>query len=112
MIIQVVLPVYLIVGLLQIPFWYYASVRWVMMAVCIYLALLSFSNDFPITLVLMLCMMFIFRPLYPFIIEGTVWIGFIIAAIILFEMTIYYLKENYKRKEEKELPDLSNHTNN
>ena len=110
--IQFFLPIYLIVGLFPIPFWYSALIRWVILAVCIYLAILSFANDFPITLILMLCMMFLFRPIYPFIIESGVWVMFIIAAIILFLMTIYYLKENYKRKEERKLPDLSNQTNN
>ena len=110
--IQFFLPIYLIVGLFPIPFWYSALIRWVILAVCIYLAILSFVNDFPITLILMLCMMFLFRPIYPFIIESGVWVMFIIAAIILFLMTIYYLKENYKRKEERKLPDLSNQTNN
>lgn len=110
--IQFFLPIYLIIGLLPISFWYFALIRWVILAVCIYLAILSFANDFPITLILMLCMMFLFRPIYPFIIEGGVWIMFIIVAIILFLMTIYYLKENYKRKEERKLPDLSNQTNN
>lgn len=110
--IQFFLPIYLIIGLFPIPFWYSALIRWVILAVCIYLAILSFANDFPITLILMLCMMFLFRPIYPFIIESGVWVMFIIAAIILFLMTIYYLKENYKRKEERKLPDLSNQTNN
>jgi len=111
-IIQYLLPIYLIVGLLEIPFWYYASVRWVIMAVCIYLAILSFSNEFPISGMLMLCLMFIFRPIYPFIIEGIVWVAFNVALMILFLMTIYYLKENYKRKAERKLPDLTKYINN
>lgn len=109
--IQFLLPIYLIVGLLPIPFWYYASVRWVIMAVCIYLAILSFSNDFPISGMLMLCLMFIFRPIYPFILEGILWVGFVLSAIVLFLMNIFYLKENYKRKEEINLPDLTKHLN-
>lgn len=111
-VIQLLLPIYLIVGLLEIPFWYYASVRWVIMAACIYLAILSFSNEFPISGMLMLCLMFIFRPIYPFIIEGIVWAAFNVALIILFLMTIYYLKENYKRKAEMKLPDLTKYINN
>jgi hypothetical protein len=110
--IQFIIPIYLFVGLFPIPFWYYASIRWVIMVVCIYLAILSFSSDFPIQGILMICMIFIFRPIYPFIIEGTMWVAFNIAAIILFLLTIYYLKENYKRKEEMKLPDLSNNFNN
>lgn len=110
--IQFFLPIYLIVGLFPLPFWFSALIRWIILAVCIYLAILSFANDFPITLILILCMIFLFRPIYPFIIESGVWVMFIIAAIILFLMTIYYLKENYKRKEERKLPDLSNQTNN
>lgn len=110
--IQFFLPIYLIVGLVPIPFWYYALIRWVVLTVCVYLAILSFANDFPITLILMICMMFIFRPIYPFIIEGLMWVAFNISAIILFSITIYYLKENYKRKEERKLPDLSNQNYN
>ncbi len=110
--IQFFLPIYLFIGLFPIPFWYYAMIRWVILVVCIYLAILSFANDFPITLILMICMIFIFRPIYPFLIEGTIWVAFNISAIILCLMTIFYLKENYRRKEETKLPDLSNQTNN
>ena len=109
--IQFIIPVYLIVGLFPIPFWYYASIRWVIMVVCIYIAILSFSSDFAIQGILMICMIFIFRPIYPFIIEGIVWIGFNTAAIVLFLMTIYYLKENFKRKAEMKLPDLTKQLN-
>lgn len=111
-VIQLHLPIFLIVGLLEIPFWYYASVRWVIMSVCIYLAILSFSNEFPISGILMLCLMFIFRPIYPFIIDGIVWAAFNVAIIILFLITIFYLKENYKRKAEMKLPDLTKYINN
>jgi len=111
-IIWIVLPIYLIIGLLPIPFWYYASIRWVILAVCIYISIIALSNDFPIVFILMLCIMFIFRPIYPFIIEGIMWGVFNIAVILLFSITIYYLKEDFKRRAEINLPDLSNQINN
>lgn len=110
--IQIALPVYLIVGLLPIPFWYFESVRWVTLAVCIYLAKLSLSNDFSINFFMMLCMMFLFRPIYPFVLEGLTWIFFNLVAIVIFSITIFYLKENIKSKAEINLPDLSKHINN
>jgi len=106
------LPVYLFIGLLPIPFWYHASIRWVVLAVCIYLAILSFTNNFIIIFVLMLCIVFLFRPIYPFILEGIIWITFNIAAIVLISITIYYIREELKRKAEKYFPDLSNNINN
>lgn len=106
------LPLYLFIGLLDVPFVYYVSIRWIVLAVCIYLAVLSFKNDFIINFVLMICIMFLFRPVYPFILEGLVWIAFNIAAIVLISITIYYLREELKRRAEKYLPDLSNNINN
>ena len=110
--IQFALPVYILMGLSPIPFWYFASVRWVILSVCIYLAILSLSHNFPISFVLMLCMMFFFRPIYPFVLEGLFWIFFNIAAIAVLSITIYYLKEDCKRRAEINLPDLSKHINN
>ncbi len=110
--IQYALPVYILLGLLPVPFWYFTSVRWVILAVCIYLAILSLSYNFPISFVLMLCMMFFFRPIYPFVLEGLLWIFFNLAAIALFSVIINYLREDCKRRAEINLPDLSKHINN
>ena len=110
--ILITLPLYLLIGLLPVPFWYLASIRWVILTVCIYLAILSLSRDFPINFFLMLCIMFIFRPIYPFILDGILWTFFNVVAIVLFSLTIFYLREDCKRIAEINLPDLSKHINN
>ena len=79
---------------------------------CIYISIIALSDDFPIVFILMLCIMFIFRPIYPFIIEGIMWGVFNTAVILIFSITIYYLKEDFKRRAEINLPDLSNQINN
>ena len=106
--IQFFIPVYLLIGFLDIPFWYYESVRWTILIVCLYIAIVSIRNDFLVNFILMLGLIFLFRPIYPFILEGLMWIAFNISAIIIISITILYLKEEYKRKSELKLPDLLN----
>jgi len=111
-IIWIALPIFLIIGLLPIPFWYYASIRWVLLFVSGYIATISLTLGFPINFVLMLCIMFLFRPIYPFILEGSIWVTFNISALVLISITIYYLREEYKRKDEVRRQNLYDQINN
>ena len=109
LVLQVVFPLYIVAGLLPGPFWFYESIRWVILFVCIYLAWLSIRRELVINFVLMLGVIFIFRPIYPFILDGIIWIAFNIATIVLILITIHYLKEEYKRMSDQKLPNLSNY---